>query len=193
MKQFETQDIIDMYQSGDLAGMVEAQKTLSKRANARLLDMEKQGLETSPAYKRVDYYTDGEKVRFSAASKNKSSIEIYENLLNINKFLNSSTGSVGKYKAYKQDIANGLKDSGVFDESIDNDKIIEFLESDAWENLKKYVYTTNTMTDISDALTAGAKVSDLEKAYYDFVNGDIDSDPITIFEEWVESSEEYSY
>ena len=193
MKRYETQDIIDMYQSGDLAGMVEAQKTLSKRANSRLLDIEKQGLQNSPAYKRVDYYTDGEKVRFSAASKNKSSLEIYENLLNINKFLNSSTGSVGRYKAYKQDIANGLKDSGVFDESIDNDKIIEFLESDAWENLKKYVYTTNTMTDISDALTAGAKVSDLEKAYHDFVNGDTDSDPITIFEEWVESSEEYSY
>lgn len=192
MKRYETQDIIDMYQSGDLAGMVNAQKTLSKRANSRLLDMEKQGLEKSPAYKRVEYYTDGGKVRFSAASKNKSSLEIYENLLNINKFLKSSTGSVSGYKAYKQDIANGLKDSGVFDESIDNDKIIEFLESDAWENLKKYVYTTNTMTDISDALTAGAKVSDLEKAYHDFVNGDIDSDPITIFEEWVES-EEYSY
>jgi hypothetical protein len=193
MKRYETQDIIDMYQSGDLAGMVEAQKTLSKRANSRLLDIEKQGLQNSPAYKRVDYYTQGEKVRFSAASKNKSFLEIYENLLNINKFLNSSTGSVGRYKAYKQDIANELKDSGVFDESIDNDKIIEFLESDAWENLKKYVYTTNTMTDISDALTAGAKVSDLEKAYHDFVNGDTDSDPITIFEEWVESSEEYSY
>ena len=193
MKKLETQDIIDMYQSGDLSGMIDAQKTLSKRANARLLDMEKQGLETSPAYKRVDYYTDGENVRFSAASKNKNSLEIYENLLNINRFLNSSTGSVGKYKAYKQDIANGLKDSGVFDESIDNDTIIEFLESDAWENLKKYVYTTNTMTDISDALTAGAKVSDLEKAYYDFVNGDVDSDPISIFEEWTGSNEEYNY
>lgn len=190
MKRYDTQDIINMYQSGDLEGMVEAQKTLSKRANTRMLDMERKGLDTSPAYRRAAYYTP-ESNRFSAASKNKSSVEIYENLLNINKFLNSSTGSVSGYKAYKQDIANGLKQSGVFDSSIDNDKIIEFLESDAWENLKKYVYTANTMSDINDALTSGAKISDLEQAYYDYVRGDVDSDPITIFDEWV--NEEYSY
>lgn len=182
----DTQDIIDMYRAGDRSALVQTQTQLAKRANERLRALEKAGEEGSAAYKAAQFVIGEEKSRFSAASKGVTDDDIYENLLNINKFLNAETSTISGYKQYKEDIADTLKDGGFFPEDVENKQIIDFLESNAWENIKKFVYTQNVMNEVGEALSAGASVQELEQAFNDYLAGESSADSIyEIWDDWI--------
>lgn len=189
-KTIDTQDIIDMWRSGDRAALIQTQKEGAKRANERLRALEKAGETGSAGYKAAQYFIGEDKSRFSAASKGLTDDEIYKNTLAINKFLNSETSTISGQKEYKEEIANSLKDAGFFPEDVENKQITKFLESNAWENLKKFVYTKNVMNEVGEALEAGAKVEDLEQAFNDFLASESDNtDVYSVWEEWINATD----
>ena len=64
-------------------------------------------------------------------------------------------------------------------------KFLQFLSQDAWKDIKKYLYSTEDPTllaDAGEAIARGAKVSELNKAYKDYLAGEVDI--FTMWESW---------
>lgn len=65
-------------------------------------------------------------------------------------------------------------------------KFLTFLSQDAWKDIKKYLYTNENdslLRDAGEAIARGAKVSDLNKAFKDYLHGEVDI--FTMWDSWV--------
>lgn len=65
-------------------------------------------------------------------------------------------------------------------------KFLTFLSQDAWKDIKKYLYSTEDPTLLSsagEAIARGAKISDLNKAYRDYLKGE--TDIFSMWDNWV--------
>lgn len=98
--------------------------------------------------------------------------------------LEGYTDEFGQIKQEYQDMLDTMEENGYIG-SFDNDdqrrEFLRFLESDFWESKKQYIYTAGTMQAVQTAIQNGAKVSDLENAFNDWVlfdEGDEDIEDI---------------
>lgn len=64
------------------------------------------------------------------------------------------------------------------------EKFLSFLEADVWKDIKKYLYSTDTnlLQEAGEAIARGADVSDLTKAYRDYLEGE--TDIFTMWDDW---------
>ena len=63
-------------------------------------------------------------------------------------------------------------------------KFLEFLDTGAWEELKKHIYSKNILNEAGEAISAGASVEELTQAVKDYVNKDTEDDLLTIWDNW---------
>ena len=64
-------------------------------------------------------------------------------------------------------------------------KFLNFLSQDAWKDIKKYLYSNeddSLLKEAGEAIARGAKISDLNKAFGDYLRGEIDV--YTMWDNW---------
>lgn len=137
----------------------------AKRANVRLKALEKAGYTSSPAYQRATWFT-GEtrdKLRFTE-SKHLNYDELRTAYEEVNIFLQSPASTITSEKERRSGIEKILpkadrKTKAAFQ---------RFLSSNAFEELKK-VIGTDIVKKGADAIENGAKVSDLNRLFNNFM------------------------
>lgn len=104
--------------------------------------------------------------------------------------LEGFTDEFGQIKQEYMDMLDSLEEGGyvhTFQSDDDRREYLRFLESDFWNSKKQYIYTAGTMQAIQTAIENGAKVSDLEQSYNDWMLfGDNDTDIEDIWAGWSE-------
>lgn len=200
------QQIDAMYESGDIEQMREINERLAKVANQRFKQLEKSGMTHTTAYTRSKYFlsevsevSNGE--TFSR-SKKISAEDLHEQLSEIRVFLTDETSTVSGEKARRQDkmfdtMTKGTGEKGFkldLPEDIKlppdyvgtpNDyfkkKFLQFLDEDAWSEIKKYKYTEDgsVLQQAGEAIAKGAKISDLKNAYEQYLRKEV-----SIYEMW---------
>lgn len=194
------QEINNLYNRGDIDALRDLNEILAKRANQRMKEFEKRGMETA-AYNRAqgfiqEYKELGNGKNFSR----RRSLDIDELVLNIkeeSKFLRSQTSTVSGEMKRREKIFNTLTKKDKNGKSIipvpeteERDsykkKFLDFLDSDVWSEIKKSLYadTNITMDEAGEAIQAGASVDDLVSAYNDYLEGDADTDLFEIWDNW---------
>ena len=63
-------------------------------------------------------------------------------------------------------------------------KFLQFLDENVWKDIKKYIYAedTNVLQEAGEAIARGSEVKDLNKAYEDYLKGEIDI--FTMWDDW---------
>lgn len=152
----------------DITALTSAQSlsaALAKTANSRLRALEKAGFTSSPAYQRATYFTqeirDG--LRFSQ-SKNLSPAMLQKQLAELQAFL-SNDASLPSNEKYRRAGLNKIMPNATRSEK---QAMMRFLESAAFEELKKQYGGTDIVKRGSDAIEQGAKVADLNRLFRDF-------------------------
>lgn len=194
-----------LYASGDIETMRAENEKLAKRANWRLSDLEKQGFDNTAAYNRATYWinevSDFSKNNRFSRSKKMDADSLYEQLIQESNFLRWETSTVGGEKERRENIYKGLTEEKKDEsgkvikeaplqvpEGVDPDvfkqKFLEFVDSNAWEEIKKKLYTSNILNEAGEAVAAGASIEDLTKAVNDYINNETDEDLLTIWESW---------
>lgn len=195
------QEINNLYARGDIVALRSLNETLAKRANQRMKEFEKRGLETA-AYNRAkgfiqEYEELGNGINFSR----RKSLDIDDLVLNITeeaKFLRSQTSTVSGEMKRREKIFDTLTKKDKNGKSIIplpeeagevesyKKKFLDFLDSDVWSEIKKSLYadTNITMDEAGEAIAAGASVDDLVSAFNDFKSGETDTDIFEIWDDW---------
>lgn len=191
------EEINSLYNKGDIEALRAINEKLAKRANQRMAEFEKRGMETA-AYTRAkgfiqEYKELGNGKNFSR----RKSLDIDDLMTNIkeeSKFLRSQTSTVSGEMKRRERIFNTLtkKDkngksiipsvSETYDQDSYKKKFLDFLDTDVWNEIKKSLYadTNITMDEAGEAIANGASVQDLEKAFNDYLSGE----ETDIFEMW---------
>ena len=195
------EEIENLYKAGDIERLRAENEKLAKRANQRLAEFDKRGMETA-AYNRAKNYIQeykelGNGVNFSR----RKSMDIDELVMNIKeeaKFLRSQTSTVSGEMKRRDKIFKTLTKKNKDGESIiplpENKeeietykkKFLDFLDTDVWSEIKKSLYsdTNETMDDAGEAIASGAKIDDLVSAYNDFLSGEVETDIFEIWDNW---------
>lgn len=193
------QEINNLYNSGDVEALREINEKLAKRANQRLAEMDKRGMETA-AYTRAKGFIEEFKElgngRNFSRRKTLDIDDLVQNIKEESNFLRSQTSTVSGEMKRREKIFNALTKKDRNGKSIipqaepeERDtykkKFLEFLDSDVWSELKKSLYadTNITMEEAGEAIKNGASVEDLEAAYTDYLEGE-ETDIFTIWDEW---------
>lgn len=204
------QQIDKMYAAGDIEGLRALNERLAKTANQRMSQLYKSGYETE-ALKRAKYYTQQELNVATGGvfsrSKKLDPETLKEQLTQEIMFLNSAGSTVSGEKRRRAEKAyttltaprvdaqgNSLKPYLEIPEEIKvpadwqgleneyfKEKFFKFLETDAWKDIKKYIYTDNSniLAEAGEAISRGAKLEDLRKEYKAYLLGEVD-----IYEAW---------
>ena len=63
-------------------------------------------------------------------------------------------------------------------------KFLKFLDENVWKDIKKYIYAqdTDVLQQAGEAIAKGAEIKDLNKAYRDYLKGEIDI--FTMWDDW---------
>lgn len=161
----------------------------AKRANSRLKALEEKGLTASPAYERATFFTAEERssLRFSQ-SKRLSLSEMMRSYEEVNAFLADETSTI-RGERWRQAGINKTLPGG---SASEKNAMLRFLESAAFNDLK-HTIGTNVVKMAVDAIESGAKVSDLNRLYKDYLKreaeGDltVDEDLFTeVWSRWIE-------
>ncbi len=136
----------------------------AKRANVRLAALEEKGFTSSPAYQRATWFTaeERDRLRFSESKKQNLNdmMRAYEE---INIFLESESSTVAGERRREAGLNKIMPDASKKEQNA----MIRFLESSAFEEMKKTI-GTDIVKKAADAIEAGAKVSDLNKLFRQF-------------------------
>ena len=180
---------------------------LAKRANERMRDIERKGLEGTAAYNRAKYWL-SEEADFSgneyfSQSRKLQPEDAAANLEAISDYLRSQTSTAAGEVRRRQNIADKLEDAGFFDDiasddsvemSVDEakDKLMQMFDTDAWSDIRKNNRggTNALVADAVDALSNGALVGDLKRAFKDFQRG-ADTDYIEMWDNWTSATQYY--
>lgn len=128
---------------GDAAAEAELRalaRTMAKRANQRMVELEKAGYETA-ALNRAQYWLNEirGRNRYREHVKTMPLDTLMDELEKSTQFLRWQTSSVGGENKRRKKILDALKDKGI---EVKNGKIfLEFLDSDIWNEFKKYIGT----------------------------------------------------
>lgn len=128
---------------GDAAAEAELRalaRTMAKRANQRMVELEKAGYETA-ALNRAQYWLNEirGRNRYREHVKTMPLDTLMDELEKSTQFLRWQTSTVGGENKRRKKILDALKDKGI---EVKNGKIfLEFLDSDIWNEFKKYIGT----------------------------------------------------
>jgi len=184
---------------------------LAKRANERMRDIERKGLSGTAAYNRAKYWLQ-EEADFSgndyfSQSRKLSPEDAEANLEAITDYLRSQTSTAAGEKRRRQSIGDKLYDKGFFDDYLDalpdeadegaaldnmQKKLMEMFDTDAWDDIRKQNKggTNALVAEAVDALSQGALIGDLKRAFRDFQRGS-DTDYIEMWDNWTSASQYY--
>ena len=198
----EIERLYDAASSGNTAALQELgdlNNKLSKRANERMRDIERQGLDGTAAYNRAKYWiseqTGGE---YFSQSRKLSPDELMETLQASSEYLRAQTSTAAGERKRRKSITDKLDDMGFF-EDIEGDTtdvksdLLQFFDTDAWSDIRKHNKggTNEVVLQAIDALQNGALVGDLKRAFKDFQRGTLDTDYIEIWDDWTSGSKYY--
>lgn len=184
---------------------------LAKRANERMRDIERKGLAGTGAYNRAKYWLQ-EEADFSgndyfSQSRKLSPEDAEANLEAITDYLRSQTSTAAGEKRRRQSIGDKLYDKGFFDDYLDElpdeadkgaalddmqQKLMQMFDTDAWDDIRKQNKggTNALVAEAVDALSQGALIGDLKRAFRDFQRG-ADTDYIEMWDNWTSASQYY--
>lgn len=202
-----SQEVDRLYQratSGDAAALQELgdlNNKLAKRANERMRDLERQGLEGTAAYNRAKYYIQDQdfgKGEYFSQSRKLDPDDLLMNIDNISEYLRAETSTSAGERRRRQNISDSLENKGFFDdvapEDVNNTKkqLLDFFDTDAWEDIRKHNKggTNEMVAEAVEAIENGALLGDLKRAFKDFQRG-ADTDYIEIWENWTSANQYY--
>lgn len=179
----------------------ELNNRLSKRANQRMRDIERQGMAGTAAYERAKYWiseqTGGE---YFSQSRRLDPETLVETIDAASDYLRSQTSTAAGERRRRQNIADALEDRGFFDDMGDEDmpvdtvknKLLEFFDTGAWEDIRKHNRgaTNLVVSEAVEALKNGALIGDLKRAFKDFQTG-ADTDYIELWDNWSSANKYY--
>lgn len=144
----------------------------AKRANARMLQLERAGLTDSSAHKVLDRYLNGRKRFMERAPK--SAKERKEMINALEHFLNAKTSTVAAARDYKDRRDDRLaSEYGIYDA----DKFAAFVNSGTYKSLKK-TYYEGTLFDIYAEYESEFDVDEMLELFDKINESDVDPDII---------------
>ena len=202
-----SQEVDRLYQratSGDIAALQELgdlNNKLAKRANERMRDIERQGLEGTAAYNRAKYYIQDQDFgggKYFSQSRKLDPDDLLMNIDNVSKYLRAETSTSAGERRRRQNISDSLENKGFFDDVAPEDvndtkkQLLDFFDTDAWEDIRKHNKggTNEMVAEAVEAIENGALLGDLKRAFKDFQRG-ADTDYIEIWENWTSANQYY--
>ena len=197
----EVERLYDAAVSGDtnaLQQLGDLNNKLSKRANERMRDIERQGLDGTSAYNQAKYWiseqTGGE---YFSQSRRLSPDELMETIDAASQYLRSQTSTAAGERKRRANISDKLENMGFFDD-VEEDRtqvkkeLLDFFDTDAWSDIRKNNKggTKEVVLEAIDALQNGALIGDLKRAFKDFQRG-ADTDYIEIWDNWTSANMYY--
>jgi hypothetical protein len=167
----------------------ELSRVYSKRASERMRSLERSGINTAALQKAQYYLDDRGRTRFGAG-KRASLDDVVENLEQARKFLTWQTSTIGGERERLNKMLKTMERNGQigkFSNPKDRETFLNFLGSNAFADIKKYIGTN--LSEAQQAIEAGAKVEDLEKIYNQYAEGEINN-PLQVWDAWMESADE---
>ena len=164
-------------------------RVYSKRASERMRSLERSGINTAALQKAQYYLDDRGRTRFGAG-KRASLDDVVENLEQARKFLTWQTSTIGGERERLNKMLKTMERNGQigkFSNPKDRETFLNFLGSNAFADIKKYIGTN--LSEAQQAIEAGAKVEDLERIYNQYAEGEINN-PLQVWDAWMESAEE---
>lgn len=204
-----TEYIQSLYNEGNIEELRQINETLAKRTNERMRQLEKHDFDSTAAYQRaksfIDKSTFSKGNRFSR-SKKIDADELVKQVKQEANFLRWQTSTVAGEMKRREKIFDRLTSqqinpvTGDIDEPVidipsgmDYDafkkSFLDFLDSNAWEELKKHLYYHDILNDAGKAISNGASVESLVEAIKDYTGGDRSKDLITIWDNWTKVTE----
>ena len=199
-----TQEIERLYRSGNIDQLRNINERLAKTANQRMQQLFKSDVE-SPALERAQYYLYQESDVASGGVFSRSKKIEAEDLVDQIKeeliFLRSKASTVSGTKDKRADKVFDTLTKGKLDEAGNREtpyldlsefntpegwkgedveyfkkKFLYFLSTDAWKDIKKHYYVTNSnklMKEVGEAIAAGASLNELMTSYKQFLRNEI--------------------
>lgn len=193
------QEIMRLYNSGDTEELQRYNTLYAKRANQRMVELEKHGFDSTAAYKRATDWLK-EKSKFSAGqrfsrSKDMSAEDLKDQLVQEANFLRAQTSTRKGELERREHIFESLTTSNDkrgpvievpsgMDRDAFKQKFLDFLDDNAWDELKKHIYSQDILNEAGEAMAAGASIDDLTTALEEYKNGETNLDLLEIWENW---------
>ena len=209
-----TQQVEKLYKKGNIEELRRLNERLAKTANQRMAQLYQSNIKTSSALDRAQYYiyqesglqTGGVFSRSKKLDQDKLLEQIKEELIflrspsstvtgekevrAIRSFATLTEGKIvnGKrtdpYLTIPEDIKIPKSWKGTRLEYFQN-KFLSFLDQDAWKDIKKYLYSTDTniLADAGEAIARGASLKDLRSAYNQYLRGEVDI--YSMWDSWI--------
>ena len=197
--------IRNLYESGDISQLQALNETLAKRSNERMRQLEKYDFDSTAAYKRAQSFikeSDFAKNNRFSRSKKMDIDSLYDQVKQEANFLRWQTSTVKGEMERREKIFDSLTSQRInpetgniedpiidlpsdMDMDVFKKKFLEFLDSNAWDELKKHIYQSNILNEAGEAIAAGADVSELKQAITDYVNKETEDDLPTIWDNWI--------
>lgn len=195
---------LDAYNGDEDAAreLADLNNRIAKRANERMRELERKGLDGTAAYNRAKGFI--QDADFGAAGRNYFSQsrkltpdDAAENLMNAATFLRSQTSTLTGEMSRRDDIWDTLLERHVIDDAEKDPeeyrrRFMDFLDTNAWKDIKKHMYVTGEgmLKDAGEAIQNGAKVGDLVRAFKDYERG-ADTDLVEIWDNWISADKYY--
>ena len=166
-------DLRRSYSDSEMRQLQETRRRLAKRANSRLLRLERAGLDTIHVYKTtMNYLLDDGKMRFSE----RRNVDIYtlkSDLAELGPFLNAKTSTVGGYRKYERQVRKTLKeeygiDSGEFDD------FIAFMSTESAKRSLNQVSSEFLVEFFDTASDEGVSIEQVKDALREYNEGKIE-------------------
>lgn len=204
-----TQEIEGIYQkaiAGDqdaIAQLGDLNNKLSKRANERMRDIERQGLAGTAAYGIAKYWiseqTGGE---YFSQSRKLSPDELMETIEASSNYLRSQTSTTAGEQRRRKNILDTLDDRGFFDDISEEGRytkqevkkrLLDMFDTDAWEDIRKNNRggTNEVVAEAVEAIQNGALLGDLKRAFKDFQRNTLKTDYVELWADWTSANKYY--
>ena len=150
-------------------------RKLAKRANQRLLRLEREGMTDAYAYSQTMLYLyNNNRTRFYEGTRNLSITELKSELEELSAFLGAKSSTVGGIREIRRSTAQHFREQfGI--EINDVDDFYKFLSSETYQHLVRMNEPSEFLIEFYDrAVEKGVKKKDIEKALQDFEKGKIE-------------------
>lgn len=194
----EIEQLYNAASSGDVdavRALGDLNNKIAKRANERMRDIERKGLSGTAAYGRAKYYIQNQDFGSGDYFSQSRKLDIDDLMLNIenaSSYLRSQTSTAAGEMKRRSNIIDTLADRGYIEMPIGKTsvadfekKFLQFLDSNAWADIKKHMYATGSgmLGDAAEAIQNGANVNDLIRSFKDYQKG-AETDLFEIWDNW---------
>lgn len=141
---------------------------LAKTANERLRKLEKAGINVWAYESALDYLSETDRRRFTAGKKSRSEKELRREFNKLLDFLTAESSTITGYKNIRERRIQALTDK--LDTGVSNKRAVyDFLSSEQFKSLRKYVDSNQVLEDFVEALNTGFSQSEIQKGYHEFL------------------------